>query len=74
MKKIAAIAIVLSACGGTTAEIRTAYAIEQARCLINERAIIDRVGTTQEQDEADFAAERARCDAALMAIGTGETR
>jgi hypothetical protein len=56
-------------CGGATGEVRTAYAVEQARCLANERAIIAREGTTREQDEADYAAEQARCDAELVRIG-----
>jgi hypothetical protein len=55
-------------CGGASTEVRTAYAIEQAACLAHERAIVDRAGTTEEQDRADLAAERARCDAALFAI------
>lgn len=71
MRNIAVFAFVLAACGGVSPETRTAYAVEQARCLANERAIIDRAGTTMEQDETDFAAERARCDAALQAIEAG---
>lgn len=59
----------ISACGGATAEVRTAYSVEVARCVANERAIVDRQGTTADQDRADLAAERARCDAALAAIG-----
>jgi hypothetical protein len=65
---VAALALLVG-CGGVSAETRTAYAVEQARCLANERAIIAREGTTREQDEADYAAEQARCDAALVAIG-----
>ena len=61
--------LALPACGGATGEVRTAYAVEQARCLANERAIIAREGTTREQDEADYAAEQARCDAELVRIG-----
>lgn len=57
-----------SGCGTASAEVRTAYAIEQARCIAAERAIVDRAGTTEEQDRADLAAERARCDAALGQI------
>ena len=55
-------------CGGASPEVRSAYAIEQARCLANERAIIDRAGTGYEEDRADLAAERARCDLALRSI------
>jgi hypothetical protein len=60
-----------SGCGGVSPAVREAYAIEQARCLANEREIIARQGTTEAQDEEDFAAERARCDAALQAIEHG---
>jgi len=55
-------------CGGASAELRTAYATEMARCVANERAIVDRQGTTREQDLSDLDAERARCDAALVAV------
>jgi hypothetical protein len=59
----------ITACGAQlTSEQRTALAIETQRCVVNERAIVDRVGTTEEQDRADLAAERARCDAARAAI------
>ena len=54
---------------GASEQVRAAYSIEVARCVANERAIVDREGTTREQDEADLAAERVRCDAALDAIG-----
>lgn len=57
-----------SGCGGASPEVRSAYAIEQAHCLANERAIVDRAGTTYEDDRAALAAERARCDAALRGI------
>lgn len=56
-------------CGGATGVTRTSYALEEARCVSNERVIVDRANTTREQDETDLAAERARCDAALAAIG-----
>lgn len=62
------VASMVLGCGGATAEQRTSYAVEQARCLANERAIIDRAGTGYEEDRADLAAERARCDAALRSI------
>jgi hypothetical protein len=61
-------ALLLVACGGATAEQRTAYAVEQARCLANERAIVDREGTSYELDRYDLEQERARCDAALHVI------
>lgn len=59
-------------CGpSVTPETRTLYAIEQARCVENEEAIVARQGTTEAQDQADLAAERARCDAALRAVEGG---
>jgi hypothetical protein len=58
----------LTGCGGVSAEVRTAYAVEVARCVANERAIVDRQGSTREQDETDLASERTRCDTALHAI------
>lgn len=61
--------LVVYGCGTASLETRTAYSIEAAHCVANERAIVDREGTTREQDEADLAAERARCDAALLTIG-----
>lgn len=63
-----ALAHYCAGCGAASTEVRTAYAIEQAACIAHERAIVDRAGTTEEQDRADLAAERARCDAALFAI------
>jgi hypothetical protein len=54
---------------GASADIRTRYAVEVARCTANERAIVDREGTSLEQDREDLEVERARCDAALAAIG-----
>lgn len=47
---------------------RVALTVETQRCLLTEREIIDRAGTTEEQDRADLAIERARCDAARAAI------
>ena len=64
----ALILILLTGCGAS-AELRARYATEVARCTANERAIVDRQGTTYEQDRADLEVERARCDAALAAIG-----
>jgi hypothetical protein len=61
------VAFACSGCGAASSEQRSAYAIEQARCIANERAIVDRV-STEEEDRRDLAAERARCDAALDAI------
>jgi len=60
-------------CGAQlTASQREALAVETQRCLANERAIVDRPDTTEEQDRADLAAERSRCDAARAAIVGGE--
>ncbi len=61
---LAALAAHCSGCGGVSVEARTAYAVESARCVANERAIVDRV-STEEEDRRDIAIERARCDAAL---------
>lgn len=59
----------LAGCGASVSnETRTAYSIEIAHCAANERQIVDRPGTTREQDEHDLAVERARCDAATHAI------
>ena len=59
-------------CGAQlTASQREALAVETQRCLANERAIVDRPDTTEEQDRADLAAERSRCDAARAAIVGG---
>ena len=63
--------ICLAACSGTSMQVRFAYSIEVARCIANEQAIIDRTGTTEEQDYADLIAERDRCDAALASIVHG---
>lgn len=49
--------------------LRARYTEEVARCIANERAIVDREDTTRAQDEDDLEAERARCDAALAEIG-----
>jgi len=59
--------LLLTGCGASSATIAR-YAAEQTLCLRNERAIIDRSGTSEEEDEADYAAEQARCDAALLII------
>lgn len=65
--------VLMGAAGSCAAspELRRSYAEEVARCISNERAIVDRRGTTQEQDEADLASERARCDEALHSIEAG---
>ena len=68
----ATLAVMAAGCGGASAEVRTAYAVEQARCLANERAIIDRAGTSYDDDVEAMRVERARCDAALRAIYGGE--
>ncbi len=59
--------VFVAGCGASGA-VRSAYALEQARCLANERQIIDRE-SSEAEDDRDMAAERARCDAALLAIG-----
>ena len=64
---LAFVALTLSACGAS-AVTRSTYALEQARCIANEREIIDRE-STEEEDTRDMAIERARCDAALAIIG-----
>lgn len=60
--------LALDGCGGASAETRARYSLEAARCVANERSIVDREGTTEAQDRADMTAERARCDAALAEI------
>lgn len=65
------LALFAASCGGASAATRTAYGVEAARCVANERAIVDRQGTTEAQDRADLRAERTRCDAALAAIENG---
>lgn len=54
---------------GASAELRASYATTVTECIAHERAIVDRQGSTLEQDEADLAIERTRCDAALAAVG-----
>jgi hypothetical protein len=66
-----AVALLLVGCGPTSAQ-RTAYTMEITRCIANERAIVDRAGTTLEQDRADLTAERTRCDSALRALEGGQ--
>jgi hypothetical protein len=67
---LAAVAWLASGCGAS-AQVRAAYAVEQAQCVANERAIVDRPGTTEAEDRADLAAERARCDETLRSIEGG---
>lgn len=64
---VALVAMLSQGCGASAAT-QGAYALEQARCLANERQIVDQQGTTLAEDQAALAAERARCDAALDAI------
>ena len=59
--------LTLPGCGASAATI-SAYTLEQARCIANEREIVDRAGTTYEEDRAAMDAERERCDRALRAI------
>jgi len=68
---VAAFALHTCGCGGATPEVRTAYALEQAHCLANERAIVDRAGTTLDEDREALELERTRCDAALAEIYGG---
>jgi hypothetical protein len=53
---------------GASAQTIAAYSAEHARCQLNQRAIVERRGTTEEEDMAAWDAEVARCDAALRAI------
>lgn len=62
-----ALAIVHCGCGASPAT-REAYTLETLRCVANEQAIVDREGTTADEDREALALERARCDAALGAI------
>ena len=66
--KILILSALIAGCGAS-AELRTRYATEMARCIANERAIIDRQGTSYEQDREDLDVERVRCNAALQQIG-----
>ena len=67
--ELTALWFTLVSCGASVSnETRTAYSIEVAHCAAREREIVDRTGTTREQDEHDLATERARCDAATHAI------
>lgn len=59
----------LVGCGaGITDAQRTAWTAEEARCEENIDAIVSRPGTTEAEDDADLAAEQARCRAAERAI------
>ena len=62
------IAALLASCGGASAGTRTAYSVAVAQCVARERSIVDRTGTTEEQDRADLAAEREECDHNLARI------
>ncbi len=63
-------AVAIGGCGASAAT-HGAYAVEQARCIANERGIISREGSTREADLEAMDAERARCDEALRAIEEG---
>lgn len=68
-----ALLLVASAAGcGASTSTRAAYALEQGRCIANERSVIDREGTSYEDDQRALQEERARCDAALRAIEGSE--
>jgi hypothetical protein len=62
--------VLLGACGASDA-MRARYAEETSRCILNERAIVQREDTSYDEDVAALAAERARCDAALDRIEHG---
>ena len=66
-----AFALAASACGASDA-MRVAYAEEVARCSLNERAIVARENTTEDEDREALELERARCNAALEAIESGQ--
>jgi len=69
---IAALGYLLSGCGAQlTDSQRSALTLETQRCIANERAIVDREGSTAQQDEADLIAERIRCNATRAAIIDG---
>lgn len=55
-------------CGAASPAQREGYAAETARCMANERAIVDRPGTTAAEDQEALDIERARCNDALGAI------
>jgi len=61
-KSAAASMVLVVACGGR--QIRTATA-EEAECERNLQAIVDRPGTTLEQDLEDHERESERCEALL---------
>jgi hypothetical protein len=52
-------------CGGAQV---SAYAAVSAACSAQERFIVERDGTTYEQDATDIAATRGVCDAVLARI------
>jgi len=67
-----AIGATAQGCGAQLSEsARVALAVRTQICLVQERAIVDRTGTTAEQDAADLAASRAQCDADRAAIVEG---
>lgn len=73
-RSLAACVLALSLSGATCSaspELRARYAEEVARCVATERAIVDREGSTLDEDRADLEFERARCDEALRAIEEG---
>lgn len=56
----------LTGCAG--AAYAGSYGVVGAACIAQERAIVDRAGSTFEQDTADIALVRAVCDAILTRI------
>lgn len=67
MSVILHLAILDCSCGAATPAQREGYAAEVARCAANERAIVERPGTSEAEDAEALDTERARCDAALAA-------
>lgn len=56
----AGVVVHCSACGPSLASIEA----ETVRCEAEARAIVERPGTTEEEDLTDLAALRARCEEA----------
>jgi hypothetical protein len=67
VKRLTLALALVSGCGATSAQVQARYAAEVAQCAFNERAIVSRP-TTPEEDARDLAIERARCDARLREI------
>lgn len=61
----------IGGCGGSYVPM---YASVSAACLAQERSIVDRQGTTEEQDRTDLASIRNVCDDLLLRIEQESTR